>query len=593
LNEILGLVCSKPDLVEANPRSVLQNCLDPPSTKIVEDAIQFLQEMGAIQPPKTMSSRKDDSRKVYPTQYGEILAALPLTASDAKVVLAGGQLGLLHETLALRAIYNHKPSPIVHTFGDAEKNIGNLESYFRKAKSSANSTYLAHLSAYMFWDFEWNQKRRREANKLFWDRSRDSTSTACYSALAWQSVNVWKWTPELEDDHVQWCKAHDINPTAVRSIQDIVENTMNALFLSKFEPEWLRCADPTPAWKRSRDWKGNVQAGRDMLYRVYGPETNIMCNTLLALLENRIQAAATLVGQMADAESSLACIHFIQGTCKYGPWCRNSHDSRAKRPPCRFFLAGNCSKGKDCLYCHNEEDEASTSSFPVSEGGELLLARLPLLPHLSIAGGPRGWFEQNYQRLLLLGEGNFKFSDALLSLGIPPFLASTNVCDAATPTVDGRFLLGVDATRLHINPTIVSYVQAGLLDTFAWNFPYTGHDEDQLIHEALMLETFHSLSLLLTTAQGVWGFQFAVALQADQFSRWNLMHRAWKTGWRLTGWSEFDHTVFPGYFPSRHVGEAFPVEEARFYIFTLHKGDGTDMECQEFGVMGRSSEQEM
>ena len=73
---------------------------------------------GAVQRSKTiLSSSHTPDRSVFPTQYGEILAALPLNVSDAKVVLAGGQLGLLHETLALRAIYNHKPSPISHKFG--------------------------------------------------------------------------------------------------------------------------------------------------------------------------------------------------------------------------------------------------------------------------------------------------------------------------------------------------------------------------------------------------------------------------------------------------------------------------------------------
>lgn len=158
----------------------------------------------------------------------------------------------------------------------------------------------------------------------------------------------------------------------------------------------------------------------------------------------------------------------------------------------------------------------------------------------------------------MLGEGNFKFSKALNSLGFPPYKSSTNERSSA------HYMSRVDATRLHTDERIIQRV--GRIDTFAWNFPSTGHDEDPIIHESLMLETFHSMALLLAKSPGLEFFTFAIALRADQFSRWNMMQCAGKTGWRLQGWSTFDHTAFPGY-------AAGGVEEARFYVFVLHKVD--------------------
>jgi len=578
LNEVLGLVCSKPDLVESDPRAILQQCLDPPYPQVVESAINFLEETRAVLPDANVFdvNAKDNSgklsfNKIVPTHYGAILAALPLNLSDAKIVLAGGQLGLLHETLALRAIYNHKPKPIIHNFGDSEKNTAILESFHRYREP--NGCYLAHLSAYMFWDHLWTQKRRKDVSEDFAFKTENSSSNSG-DALEWKPVGSWKWTPELEEEHVQWCKLHDINPTAVRSIAEIVENTMNALFLSEFEPEWLRCVDPTPIWKRPRDWKGHLPDGRNMLYRVYGSnDSNFLCKALLALLENKIQVASGYVSlvKMAVDESQFACIHNLISNCKYGSRCRNSHNPLAKRPLCRFYHgSGVCSKGAACLYSHEDPFVVSSALAMVPEGGGLLKAKLPILMQLHV--DLFVWYHHHHQRILLLGEGNFKFTEALTVLGMPPLFSSTNI--QTVQDVKSKCLKGVDATRLHTDPRIVTEIKSGRINVFSWNFPHTGH-EDPIIHEALILEAFQSTALLMSkTPDRVGVLYFAMALQANQFSRWNILHSTWRTGWRLTGWNPFYNTIFPGYFPSRHCGEHFPVDDARFYIFELHKGDG-------------------
>ena len=271
------------------------------------------------------------------------------------------------------------------------------------------------------------------------------------------------------------------------------------------------------------------------------------------------------------------------GKCTFGNRCRDAHSFDAPRPPCRFHQLGKCKKGGSCLYSHTDGESSSTEQ----ENDELICletgqspiekpsleALVPLLPHLSLPGGPIGWFEDHHNQLLLLGEGNFNFTLNLQRMLLGPVAASTNDRLTSNLMCPG-FWENVDATRLHLNQRVIQ--QLSRIRSFAWNFPYMGTvlQEDHGENERLLAETFLSLSLLLDIAKtrfGVTEFTFAVSLQGDQFSRWSVLGSAWHTGWHLTGWSVFDHKQFPGYTPSRHNGESFPLENPRFYVFSLRR----------------------
>ena len=590
-DETLALICAPHELASKDPRNLLDQCLDPPSAEAVDDAISFLVEIGACteltgKRNVLSSSGKQAKSKLVATPYGKMLSVLPMSLADAKVVLAGGRLGLIHEIVALRVIYNHKPAPIIHFFHDSEKNQSTLESFYHNAKANDTaSTSLAHLCAYMFWDAEWNGKRRRDAMAQF-----EIRTAGGYKGK--ESVaDIWKWTPDLEENHFDWCKKYDINPTSVKSIAEIIENTMNAFFLSKFEPEWLRCADPTPAWKAPLEWKGilNMPFSRDMLGRVYGSDAHNLCEALSTLCGSNGDVAAAfkyarlvldipvdeshVIGSNESDEGPVACIHFLLGNCDYGNTCRSSHSPYAKRPPCRFFITGTCTKGKACLYAHNNDGNRQRGQG----NAELMLPRTPLRPNLHVAGGrPELWFMQNQRTLLLLGEGDFRFSDALGKLGYPPFLSSTDSSGHAFMSSHNR-LQEVDASRLHMDQRILYHTRNSGLRNFAWNFPFTGNEEDATTHENLILETLQSVAQLLVhiskTTDKEHIIQFAMALHSDQFSRWRIIRSIWRVGWRLKCWSNFDCTVFPGYQPCRLNGDAFPVEHARFYVFQLTLGE--------------------
>jgi len=182
-------------------------------------------------------------------------------------------------------------------------------------------------------------------------------------------------------------------------------------------------------------------------------------------------------------------------------------------------------------------------------------------------GGPLTWYRNVASTLLLFGEADFGFTKALHSLGIRPFLSTTY--DSTAPSSATRYCnaCDVDATRWHIDRRLLNKH----LTALAWNFPFTGKDEDDTVHESLLSGAFLSASQYISTKKLTMGsnskFQFGIALQGDQFSRWSVHKVARRFGFFLAYFNQFEREEFPGYSPKRSNCEPFPAQDSRFYIF--------------------------
>lgn len=351
-DEVLKLLCAG---VVKDVSGLLEQCLDPPPPDVVKQALQYLQRVGAcIEGPKN---------RMIPTKGGELMAALPFQVETSRIVLAGAKKGLLYETLALCAIKSHKPAPIVHHFGDTERNADSAINYYPDAENNdPMSTSIANLSAFLYWDAVWNGSRQKATVEQFTratgsrrivdqsmadgfsNESADSRKACC---------NVWKLTPQLEEKHAKWCEENSVNPTSVRGITELMDSTLGIFYTAKYEPEWLRSAHPTPKWRRNDTWERSGSCNDcDMMSRVYGWEKHrYLIATLKALWSNQNDSASqhllNFTGQQAAtrrvpqrASLPVACVHFLQGNCTYGEKCRNSHSASAIPPPCRFFESG-------------------------------------------------------------------------------------------------------------------------------------------------------------------------------------------------------------------------------------------------------------
>lgn len=92
---------------------MLQKALDPPDLEVVEDALNLLVHVKALE--------KTSFRARYePTFYGRMLASFPLSFDASVLVVKFGEVGMLREGILMGILMDTQPLPIFHPFGDED-----------------------------------------------------------------------------------------------------------------------------------------------------------------------------------------------------------------------------------------------------------------------------------------------------------------------------------------------------------------------------------------------------------------------------------------------------------------------------------------
>ena len=585
-DEVLSLLSST-NKVMSDPQALLQRCLDPPPKTSLKKAIKYLENIGACK--EVTISRKV---KLVPTDYGKLLAALPYRVTDGSMIVRGALNGLLHEALALVSILSTRPYPIVHVFGESEYNEATLRSYYQDVNpKDPKSVALANFAAYLFWHVTWNTAIRGDAAKARFlrcnstcedeDEHEHGLTLYPYSQrdtaddqLAYD-CNVWNWSPHMEEAHIEWCAEHSINPTSVRAIESSVDVALKTLYKKEHEPEWLRCQPADPDWNLSQI-DVCTYITKDMFGSIYGTRGIEICDLLVGLQDQSLllDSNLTIIGRKTKSSVKQACIHFLKGNCTFGDRCKNAHSFTAPRPPCRFFLTVGC-RNAECVFSHAPPVSAVSENSAKSDTSSKYL---PI--HSRFEGGALAWYKQAAPNLLLFGEADFSFTRALALLQIRPLIATTNDSEPLDPSAESYCdLVNVDATLCHSNLRLSALPASRLVTSCAWNFPFTGQDEDESVHESLLAGALMSAAEYLESKY-LFRYseydedddpilEFAIALQGDQFSRWSVLRSARRAGLYLQWWDVFNDEDFPGYDPKRGNGDRFPVQNARFYVFRL------------------------
>ncbi|OAE27235.1 hypothetical protein AXG93_473s1060 [Marchantia polymorpha subsp. ruderalis] len=371
-----------------DPSALLKKCMNPPHVDTIEDALDALKEMKAIE--------YDQKGKHRPTFYGRLLVCLPLSLESAIMVVRGGQLGYTREAALLAAIQDCTPNPISRPFGNPYKYQQSVANYYKpedgEEVASLATNMLANMYAYEFWQRSFQDKQRL----------RNLSEQARTFVVANGNVKN-----RGEETELDWCSQHQLNLTALRAVAETVEAIMEALH--RFRPEFLNNVSGPPtyithaydhvcevspadsgngsvhgSWYHEVEHKSDndredvghenggsmfengsfaTQEERKCLripYTSNGTHHSLEVERILTALliqapKGEERPPSTKLEEIpADSESSNVplCGFFLRGMCIKGDDCNYSHSRTAQPTPCRFF-----SSPSGCRY-DAEEDTA-------------------------------------------------------------------------------------------------------------------------------------------------------------------------------------------------------------------------------------------
>ena len=92
---------------------MLANCLNPPESASVEDALERVTRWGLLQ--------RSDKQLQRATTFGALVAQLPLSLTAGRLVVIGAAAGLLAPAIKLGAILSTTPQPILKPFGEVRQ----------------------------------------------------------------------------------------------------------------------------------------------------------------------------------------------------------------------------------------------------------------------------------------------------------------------------------------------------------------------------------------------------------------------------------------------------------------------------------------
>ena len=562
--------------------------------------------------------------------YEELLDKLekPLKGrKEASMLVAGAQLGLFYETLAMMAAATrNKSSQTTKTisFFDSQDKPQNSKKHLVTEYKSYTSL-LQNLSAFMYWDYAFNS---------FWKLRDTKTAFRKYTFAKKRNKKTTfsQWTNSLETEHKNWCKSAGIAPAVVKEVSDIFEECIHIIFQVRYASmaEWLQCNTPFPLWKRTRWWRGTRQEretiGRDtMLNCVYGTDDAArLCDALCALCESggdthtAMMYALEVTGEewkpcsvATKEDQTMKTPNIVQkikntrivnkvgttasrvkntkignkvGTAarKVQNWKKNRRERRESKQDAMKGQPSGTNEfqfdlAEDDFGCEEYDDEDhDPNNCPHFH------AIAPVLYSLRVGegGDAISWCSEHASEMMVIGN-DLDWMDRLFERGNPPHVVATRHQEYQPPQafgVSGRRGLrrpkevfiykDVWPAEVHWDPKIKVLAQRGEVKYVSWKVPHNLRDGKEGILKVLL-----SISSLVDEALDLdSGFMLieticlGMSLSNDGFSKWSVLLSAHLSGWNLVGWSLFDDSCSN----SKHDNTVN--QQQHFYVFEYNVG---------------------
>ncbi|WRX10709.1 Helicase [Theobroma cacao] len=353
--QVLQICCAESRVIN-DPKALLQKALDPPDPEVVEDALNLLAHVKAVE-------KKSPRGRYEPTFYGRLLASFSLSFDASVFVVKFGKVGMLREGILLGILMDTQPLPILHPFGGEHLFTEHINCYFCEDSDNIVLTgrkevvLLGNLCAFQFWQRVFKDKHRLEHLKqlLKFDEMKAATLLL----------------PKLEEE---WCSFHHLVQSSLHHVSEMYEDIQNSVHC--FRPNFLAASDGIPTYYSPYEFghtcllqcqpQGETDAlssSDEQLEQSFETRkcvavpfvasdhfhTNDVAKNLAnAIKEIRVQYAGDISGNhqaiIGDYDSHVnggtpLCVYFVNGHCNRGSLCGFSHSLQAKKPACKFFFS--------------------------------------------------------------------------------------------------------------------------------------------------------------------------------------------------------------------------------------------------------------
>ncbi|OWM63550.1 hypothetical protein CDL15_Pgr019500 [Punica granatum] len=520
--QVLHMCCAESKAIN-DPKVLLQKALDPPEPDIVEDALDMLIHIGALE--------KTSHRGRYePTFFGRLLASFSLSFDASMLILKFGVADMLHEGILLGILMDIQPLPILQPFGEEHL----FEEYMGRYFIGDNSC-----------DKTLGQK---EMDNLRLEHLKE--------VLKYDAAGVTQETSlKIEE---MWCVCHNLVQSSLNHVSEIYEDVLCTLH--QFRPDFLPASDGIPSYYYPYEFQHEcllqdavdaesddeqLHQSSDVKQCVAGPfvsldhfQTKYIADKMATVIK---EIRALYTGALPGSQPTIS-----NGTSVY-----------AQAPGCR--------NGDSCHFSHDTA-QLSSSTRPSPCLPEEDIAKPQLLIELFPPPG-----EGN---ILILDDTNFQFTSNIACFWNPEKMFVTTSLSESYVSEPSLEDVRISWALHHPYQTLICEPPE---NSFSWRdircvlwFPDLDNQDKNLERQAGYVRSFFEFMAIRLLAESLHSVQVVVTMKNIRFSQLQVEKLGRNSFFFLRESFLFDEQSFGEVLDGMTTRRPMVVSKAVSYVFVLH-----------------------